>query len=230
MAGHDLLTMYTAKAEEYLIAVAFMLLFIPFWRFVNERAVAEPALVLAVRQQLEQMVEWFRVPSHVYFHPGHAWARADGELVTVGMDDFAYKLVGPMSAMRLPPVGARVGQGEKGWALCCDSKWVDMLSPVDGTVVAVNDQVLAAPAVDRDPYGDGWLLKVHSPRREAIEKNLLHGTLARRWMEAVCDQLRGRMEPALGRVYQDGGVPIRGMARSLDPAHWDELVKELFLT
>lgn len=231
--SHDLLTMYSAKAIEYLIAVSFMVLFIPFWRFVNREKV--PALAPAVYRApswISQVVDWFRVPEDVYFHPGHAWARVEGRnLVTVGMDDFAHKLVGRVSGLRLPAVGSRVGQGEKGWSLVADAKAVDMLSPVDGEVVAVNERLLESPGGNgRDPYEDGWLLRIRAPRLEANVKHLMSGGLARRWMEEVCDTLRAKMNPGLGQVYQDGGVPIDGMARGLDPEGWDEMAREFFLT
>jgi glycine cleavage system H lipoate-binding protein len=224
--------MYTAKAVEYLIAVAFLFLFIPFWRFVNAEGVGEPAVAAEGAGLLDQLVDWFLVPRQVYFHPGHAWARVgDGDVVTVGMDDFAQKLVGKASEIRLPEVGEKLGQGEKAWSLASDSKSVDMLSPVDGTVVAVNDEVLSSPeALNREPYGDGWLFKVKAPRLGPNLKHLLSGNLARRWMEEVSENLRARMTPDLGRVYQDGGVPMEGMARSLDPANWDEVARAFLLT
>lgn len=232
MAPLDIPTMYAAKAMEYLIAMAFLLLFVPFWRFVNAERVPERVPVAEAPRWLGQVVDWFRIPQDIYFHPGHAWARVeDGDLVTVGMDDFAQKLVGRVSAIALPEVGSRVGQGEKGWSLVSDSKSVDMLSPVDGIVVAVNTGVAASPErLSREPYGDGWLLKVRAPRPTANVKQLLSGTLAKRWMEEVCGRLQAMMTPDLGRVYQDGGLPIDGMARGLDPAHWDEVARAFFLT
>lgn len=229
---HDLLTMLSAKTTEYLIAVAFLLLFIPFWRFVNAERVAERLPVAAVARRLGEMAEWFLVPDPVYYHPGHAWARVgEGGVVTVGMDDFAHKLVGRTSTIKLPEVGSRIGQGEKGWTLVADAKSVDMLSPVDGVVVAVNDQVVATPdKVNLDPYDEGWLLRVRAPRLTANLKQLLSGTSAKRWMEEACDNLRAMMSPDLGRVYQDGGLPIDGMARGVDPADWDRVARTFFLT
>lgn len=231
MIGHDLLTMYSAKAVEYLIAVAFMILFVPFWRFVNGKAVAETATLFDFRERLDEMVEWFRVPGRLYFHPGHAWAAAeDGDVVAIGMDDFAHKLLGRMEAIQLPELGSFVRQGEPAWTLRSDSKSVNMLSPVDGTVVAINQNASSVAAGDCDPYDGGWLFKVKSPRLAANEKTLLHGVLARRWMEESCAALRGRMDPELGRVYQDGGLPVAGMARSIEPVSWDELARSFFLT
>jgi glycine cleavage system H lipoate-binding protein len=154
MIPHDLLTMYSAKAVEYMIAVTYLLLFMPFWSFVNKETALAPVAVAAASRLLDRVVEWFTVPSEILFHPGHAWVRADdGNVVTVGMDDFAHKLVGGLSAISLPKVGTRLGQGDKGWTLLSDSKSIDMLSPVDGTVVAVNERAAALPpAKGRDPY------------------------------------------------------------------------------
>ncbi|MEK6709605.1 MAG: glycine cleavage system protein H [Nitrospinota bacterium] len=232
MIHHDFLTMYSVKAEEYFIAVSFLLLFIPFWRFVNGTKAAAPAAETGVSRVLGHVADWFVVPDGLGFHPGHAWARADaGKIVTVGMDDFSHKLVGRVSAVRLPEVGARLGQGEKGWSLVWDSKSVDMLSPVDGTVVEVNERAMRSPAaLNADPYGEGWLLKVEATRLGANSKSLLSGGFARRWMEEVCQELSGRLSPDLGLLSQDGGLPVEGMARSLDPSDWDRLARKFFLT
>jgi glycine cleavage system H lipoate-binding protein len=232
MIPHDLVAMYSAKATEYLIAVTFLLLFIPFWRFVNGGRVAEHAVFLESRRWLSQVADWFLVPDHVHFHPGHAWAMiGDGDLVTVGVDDFAQKLLGSVSALTLPAVGSRVGQGEKAWSLASDSKSVDMLSPVDGTVAAVNDQALACPDIlHRDPYGAGWLLKVRAARPAANVKQLLCGALARRWIDEAGNSIQAMMSPDLGRLYQDGGLPIQGIARSVGGDSWDDVCRRFFLT
>jgi hypothetical protein len=112
-----------------------------------------------------------------------------------------------------------------------DGKSVDMLSPVDGTVVAVNDEVGRSPErLARDPYGEGWLMRVRVPRLGANMKQLFSGPLARRFTEDAFDRLQAMTIPDLGRVHQDGGLPVDGMARALRPADWDRLVREFFLT
>lgn len=231
MGSHDILTLYSTKAIEYGIAVAFLLLFVPFWRFVS--AEAQPALAAArVRPVLTDLVEWFRMARDVAFHPGHAWARAETPgLVAVGMDDFAQKLVGPVHAISLPTVGTRVAQGDRAWRLHVDGRAVDMVSPVDGIVSAVNHRVLESPeTVGQDPYGAGWQFKVQAPRFEANQKSLLSGTLARRWLEDATDALRLRLSPDLGLALQDGGLPVDGLAHAIDDGRWDEIAREFLLT
>jgi glycine cleavage system H protein len=131
-----------------------------------------------------------------------------------------------------PAVGATLGQGERGWRLVADDgKSVEMLSPVDGTVVAVNPAIAANPgAAITDPYGDGWLMNVRPGRLRANQTNLLSGSAARRWMHEVAAGLQSQMTPGLGALAQDGGMPVAGMARSLDPTHWDAVARVHFMT
>ena len=226
MEPHGILTLYSVKAFEYLVAVAYLLLFVPFWRYVRERP-APPA----PRSPSPERADWFGLAPDVSFHPGHAWARCGAALVTVGLDDFARKLVGPLTAVQLPATGSTVAQGEKAWTLVASSRSVDMLSPVDGTVVAVNRKLAEAPAaLEQDPYGDGWLLMVRPSRLEANLKQLLSGGVARKWMEGVADALRERTGPGLGLLAQDGGAPVNGIAQELDPERWDEVARTFLLS
>ncbi len=231
MVPHDFMTLHAAKTIEYLIAVAYLLLFIPFWRYVNAGPAALPVRE-RVRARTSSLKDLFAVPAGLFYHPGHAWARIDGaDTVTVGFDDFAAKLVGPPSAITLPNVGATLAQGEPAWTLVADGKAIEMLSPVDGTVVAVNHQAAGMPdAAHARPYDTGWLLKVRSPRLAANVKQLLSGALARQWMDNLADGLRGELAPALGAVYEDGGGVVDGLARSLEPDGWEQLARRYFLT
>jgi len=232
MEPHGFVGVYEAKALEYLIAVLYLLLFVPFWRFVNGGRSAERVAQVRVRPRPAPARGWFSVPDGVGFHPGHSWARAEGDgVVTVGLDDFARKLVGPIRGVRLPTTGTELAQGETAWSLLADSRAVDMLSPVDGTVVALNPEWgEGGGAADGDTYGEGWLLKVRPSRLAANAKQLLSGDVARRWMEAVGDSLRARMSPELGILLQDGGQPVNGIAQELEPERWDEVARAFLLS
>jgi len=231
MNPHDFMTLHAAKAVEYLIAVSYLLLFIPFWRFVNRATVAVPAHAWAA-QGARDTSNLFAVPDGRFFHPGHAWLRVDGpDVVTVGVDDFARRLVGTPSAIVLPEVGAAVTQGAPAWSVVADGRQVAMLSPVDGTVVAVNERARRDPELAHNqPYEAGWLLKVQSSRLAANLKQLISGQAARRWMEDLTGQLQAEFTPALGHVAQDGGTVLDGLARAIDPDGWDEIARRFFLT
>jgi glycine cleavage system H protein len=232
---HDLLTLFSAKAIEYPLALLYLVLFVPFWRYVNPRR--QMADVPVPRPARSPVAAWtgvadlFAVPEDLLFHPGHAWARVEGDVVTVGLDDFAQKLVGPIARIALPPVGAAVSQGEHAWTLVAgDGKHVDVLSPVDGTVIAVNEQAAVDPRdLARDPYGCGWLLRVRADRLAANARQLLTGSLARRWTEDAVDRLC-RVGPDLGPVAVDGGVPVSGMLGAIQPDTWDQQARTFLLS
>src|SRR5512135_1175337 len=73
------------------------------------------------------MVAGFQVPENVRYHAGHTWALSESrELVRVGMDDFASKLIGKIESIALPQRGRWVRQGQKIWTIFRDGKSVDM--------------------------------------------------------------------------------------------------------
>ncbi len=224
--------LFATKGIEYIVVIGMLLLFVPFWIALNR--VPRPAASSEVEiPSAATLSEWFSLPEQVYYHAGHTWARPEaGDTVRVGMDDFAKKMVGTISAVRAPEVGAPLVQGKEALTLEIDSRKIDMLSPVDGEVLEVNQSVIDDPEkITADPYGDAWLMKVRVPETRSNLNNLFSGDLARRWMGQVTDDLRERAGmDALGTVYQDGGVPVQGMARGIDPQNWDDIVRTFFKT
>jgi glycine cleavage system H lipoate-binding protein len=223
---YDLLSVYPAKALEYLVGAGYLVAFVFFWRYVQG---GKAALRAVARARAPRGAGWFLLPSGVHLHPGHTWARVEPDgLVTVGLDDFAAKLVGPVS-VELPAIGAPVLQGEAALAVAEGGRRASLLSPVDGEVVAVNPAIQQGAAPHDDPYGAGWLFRVKAPRLAANLRQLLQGSAAHRLLEDVSEQLARRMNPELGAVLQDGGAPITGIARELRGDRWDDLAREFFL-
>jgi glycine cleavage system H protein len=98
-------SVYAVHAIEYLVAIGYLVLFVPFWKYV-QGGVPAPAARRAHAPRT------FRMPSDVMLHPGHGWVvRGPDDTVVVGLDDFARALVGPLSGIDLPPAGATLAQG-----------------------------------------------------------------------------------------------------------------------
>jgi glycine cleavage system H protein len=223
MFGHDFLSGYSAKIVEYTLAVTYLVLFVGFWRYVQGgKKVAKR--VLAAKPA--HGASWFEVPSDVAIHPGHTWARmeADG-MVSVGLDDFGQRLVGAVERVSLPVERAGVEQGERAVVLHAGGKEIGLLSPVEGEVVARN-----AGALEGEPYGAGWLFKVRPTNWQRSRAQLFEGRWAREWMEEQARALSARLSPEAVPALQDGGTPVAGMAREVDPAHWDEVAREFLRT
>src|SRR6185436_4856289 len=133
---------------------------------------------------IPSIVAGFEVPDNVRYHPGHTWALAESpELVRVGIDDFAAKVAGDVTTLDVPERGQWIRQGQRIIAMHHDGREIDLVSPIEGTVVDINRKALDDPKLaQRDPYGDGWLLAVNSPDAQTNFRNLLGGTIARKWM------------------------------------------------
>jgi glycine cleavage system H protein len=226
MSPHD---PYVAKALEYLVGLVFLACFVGFWQFVNGEGAAA---FERARAWSGRLAELFHMPADVFFHPGHAWARLeDSGVMTLGLDDFAQQLVGPVSAVNLPHVGAALNAGTRAWSIEADTKRIDMLAPVTGTVIAVNDALNGRPGlVNDDPYGAGWLARVRVPRPSKAARALMAGQTVRTWMDRVASDLTASFTPELGQVCQDGGVPIHGFARGISEEHWDDVARKFLLS
>src|SRR6185312_15355607 len=132
-----------------------------------------------------QLVNGFRVPENLRYHPGHTWALNESpSLVRIGIDDFASKMIGKIEQIALPQRGQWVRQGQKIWSVMRNGKKVDMVSPIEGSVADINEEAIRNPELAcTDPYGEGWLVTVQSPDAKTNFRNLLGGALARWWTE-----------------------------------------------
>jgi glycine cleavage system H protein len=177
------------------------------------------------------VIAGFEVPEHLQFHPGHAWAlRESANLVRIGIDDFAARLVGPIDRIVFPRRGQWIRQGQRIWTIEKDGRKAEMVSPIEGIVTHVNEAVASNPeTARRDPYGEGWLVKVEAPDAGTNFRNLLGGDVARRWMEEAALRLRGRMPILAGAVAQDGGVAVADVSSALPGETWTALTHEFFL-
>ena len=203
----------------------------------QKQLVKQPAVQPVVREVpshvVPAMVSGFQVPENVRYHAGHTWALSESrELVRVGMDDFASKLVGKIESIALPQRGRWVRQGQKIWTIFRDGKSVDMVSPIEGTVSDVNEAVVKDPSLAlRDPFGEGWIATVQAPDSKVNVRNLLGGALARMWTEDSALRLRKRMPAAMAAALaQDGGVAVDDITAHLPNEDWAALTKEFFLS
>jgi glycine cleavage system H lipoate-binding protein len=222
---------FATKGVEYLLVIGFLVALVLFWRFLNPPGRSAPRESYAVARGPSAR-RWFHVPEEVYFHPGHSWVLDEGgQVVRIGVDDFAQKLLGVPSNLRLPEVGTHLEQGNPGWSAEVDAEDFDFLSPVDGVVIARNEAALRLPdLVNNDPYGEGWLLEVKASKMRPNLKSLLRGDTADAWMGATEAALFQHVPSQLGMVMQDGGIPVTGIARALSQEKWDEIAREFLLT
>lgn len=173
----------------------------------------------------------FAIPQGYNFHPGHTWALKEGTDTTrVGLDSFAANLLSPVEQIDLIGPNRWVRQGQRVMTIKSGDVSVDLLSPVEGVITAINQNVIENPTLaTRDPYKDGWIAVVKSPDFNTNQKNLVSGSMVAPWMQNNVTRLNamaGQLSPALA---QDGGMPVSGLLKRVAPEVRQQLVKEFFL-
>ena len=115
-------------------------------------------------------------PDDCRYADSHEYARAEGELVRVGISAFAVDQLGDIVFVELPDVGAAISQGSSFGSVESVKAVEDVIAPISGTIEARNEAVLASPEeLQNDPYGEGWLLLVR-PSDPAQLQGLMDAT------------------------------------------------------
>jgi len=100
-------------------------------------------------------------PDNLKYTKDHEWVRIEGQTGTIGITDYAQGELGDVVFVELPAVGKSVKQHETFGTIEAVKAVSDLYAPVSGTVTDVNAAVAASPdAVNKDPYGKGWMVKV----------------------------------------------------------------------
>lgn len=177
-------------------------------------------------------VAGYRVADDYYYHMGHSWARFEhGGRIRIGMDDFAACVFGHFSSIDLPPLGANIEQDRVGWVFGRDGHRAAALSPVKGTVLAVNHPSREHPQlVNEDPYGKGWLLIVEPDIPKRNLKRLYFGKESYRWIERENRKLLKMMGPEYEGLAASGGSAVRDIFGTLENLEWGSLAARFLHT
>jgi glycine cleavage system H protein len=100
-------------------------------------------------------------PDDLLYHPEHDWVRLDGDVATFGITWFAQDALGEVVFFDPPEVGSTVSKDEPYAEVESVKAVSDVIAPLSGEIVEVNTALGDAPeAINGDPYGDGWLVRV----------------------------------------------------------------------
>ena len=118
-------------------------------------------------------IEGYNLPDDLYYEENHFWLRDEGDILVMGMDDFAQQMAGEIVYVQLPDEGKIIKAGKK-FAKMESGKWLGkVFGPVNGELVAVNEELEENPGlINEDCYGTGWIYKI-KPDDKAELQNLL---------------------------------------------------------
>ena len=97
------------------------------------------------------------IPSDLQYSPDHEWIRRDGNVVTIGITEYAQDSLGDVVFVEVPEQGTAVALGDSFTEVESTKSVSDIYAPVSGTISAVNEALDAQPELlNSDPYGEGW--------------------------------------------------------------------------
>ena len=113
------------------------------------------------------------VPSNLKYTKDHEWIRVEGNMAFVGVTDFAQGELGDVVFVEIETVGESLSKGEAFGTIEAVKTVSDSYMPVSGTVVEKNEKIEATPdVINKDPYGDGWMIKIEFSNPAELEELL----------------------------------------------------------
>jgi glycine cleavage system H protein len=114
-----------------------------------------------------------KAPAELRYTKSHEWVRLEGDTATIGITDHAQEALNDIVYVELPKVGAEFAAEQEFGVVESVKSVSDLYMPVAGKVTAVNNALEDRPeTLNKDPYGEGWLLKVKVKDAAAVGKLL----------------------------------------------------------
>jgi glycine cleavage system H protein len=111
-----------------------------------------------------------KVPDGLRYTKEHEWAKLEGDVVTVGITDWAQEQLSDVVYVELPAVGKAVRASDAFGVIEAVKTVSDLYAPVSGEVVEVNQALTDNPAwVNQSPYEKGWMIKIKTKSAAELE-------------------------------------------------------------
>ena len=133
-------------------------------------------------------IKGYNMPEALIYEKNHYWIKKEGDLLVMGMDDFAQKLAGEIVYVQLPDDGKKVKAGKK-FAKVESGKWLGKVyAPVAGVIDSVNEELEENPGlINEDCYGKGWMYKI-KPADESLENTIEGAEAIESWINAEIEK------------------------------------------
>jgi glycine cleavage system H protein len=136
-------------------------------------------------------IEGYNLPDDLHYEEHHYWVRAEGDILVMGMDDFAQQMAGEIVYVQLPFEGKKLTAGKK-FAKVESGKWVGkVFAPVNGELLESNETLEMDPTIiNRDCYAEGWMYRIR-PSDMGEVQNLINGSAAiEKWLLADIERYK----------------------------------------
>jgi glycine cleavage system H protein len=110
------------------------------------------------------------LPEDVLYSFEHVWVRVDGSMATIGITDYVQERLGDILSVEFLEADTYVERDETFGSIESVKEVVDLIAPVSGTIVVVNEDIIDdSDIINRDPYDTGWLIIIEMDNLEQID-------------------------------------------------------------
>mgnify|MGYP006286228347 CR=1 FL=1 len=223
---------FDTKGIEYIVVIAFLLILIPTWIWLNKPVAVKENLLRSVSGLSAEILSF---PRGLFYNRNHTWTYMEksGD-ARVGVDDLLLHLTGGVSVDFLKKPGEKVNKGELIATVSRDDRRLKIASPISGEIRKVNTALSDKEGeINADPYGKGWLLKMH-PEHWREETHCCRmddevETWSKEELERCKDFLASTAKSSAGTadvVLQAGGELTDFPLAEMPPEVWNKFQQE----
>jgi glycine cleavage system H protein len=233
MDEYTYINIFDTKGIEYLVIIAFLLLLIPFWLYLNQTVNLSGNIRKAVLNLSGRIRE---IPFGFFHARNHTWTHLEKNgAAKVGLNHLLLNVTGRIHVDILVEENHRIRKGELLAQIRQDGKHLNVYSPISGQVIGQNHGLRDNPEmINEDPYGNGWLCNVKPDDWKNETNSYFLAEETAQWLKAEMDRIKdflaektARQNPELAAVIlQDGGELGSEILKEMPANVWNDFQKE----
>jgi glycine cleavage system H protein len=210
---------FETKGIEYLAIIAFFLILIPFWYFLNKKIKVKKILGVLSSNIL-------KIPQGLFYSKNHTWIYMEKYGTTkIGLDDLLLHITGDVKINNVKNIGEKINKGELIAEITQDSKTLKILSPISGEILSKNK----TEEINEDPY-NVWIYKIKPSNWKSETKDCYFAEDAKNWCASELNRFKDFLSVnysfETSKILQDGGELYENTLSDLPDNVWKDFEKE----
>jgi len=224
---------YDTKGLEYLFVIAYLLIFIIFWKIAKN-----PQIIKQIKQAISTIsANILRIPQGIFFSRFHTWTHLEESgAAKVGLDDFLLHVTGKVELSHLKNPGQVIEKGDLLTMIDQGGKQLKVYSPISGKILNTNSLINDDNEIlNKDPYDDGWIYKIKPSSWVKETKSYFLAEEAIDWSTKELNRFKDFLagdpmrrystEPSM-ILLQDGGEIRENVLSELPNEVWEKFQEE----
>jgi glycine cleavage system H protein len=232
MDGFTYINIFETKGVEYLAIIAFLLLLIPFWLFLNKKSVA--GKIRTASDALSNNI--LSIPQGLFYSKNHTWTHLEKTgSAKVGLDEMLVHLTGEVKLNYAKNPDEMINKGELLAEIDQNGKLLKLYSPISGKFLLTNLLLHESPELlNEDPYGRGWICKIQPANWVEETSSYFLAEDAITWSARELVRFRDFLAKSMGKyssepsmlILQDGGEISNKVLSEMPEEIWQDFQQE----